>query len=529
MDNLYIKTKNLKDDVSKKLDEMDQIFNLTKSFSGHFDIHVNKLQSLVLSLLITDFDDFEDTDFDFKNDKKFNLGNLNKEDKIENIIQKNHFSDRVFTKNNANRIIDINPNYSTIEHIKDHHSHNETMKKDNNNQLAFVEIFKEQNSNLVKMMETGQENSKTLREMFNSIYEAFLSQSKQVPESELRNKYNKKKNSLKKKIEELEKENMDLKIKSSRLVEDGFSNYDSTKFNKIQEENLELGKEINKMNNFNLILKEKNLKLINDLEKNYKKTEELKKHVKEMEINLNDLSMNILNYNPSKNLNTNLSQFRETFSTNLNSSQETNNKNVEKILETNLELIELIKKKNENSRNNSNKNVMLKKLDSFSNPFEQTESIDSSKKTENLILIDNEQQSLNSFGNFDSKGIPEKRNSLFKNIFKDENQSEKNEPSFNVIIDTNNNSEEGEETVSNNTSNPREKRESVNTFIQMNSVDSDPQSNLFRSETHEKYENKLHKRVHSGDKQIVDVVAFAKKDNECIFIKGLPLPGSEKF
>ena len=31
-------------------------------------------------------------------------------------------------------------------------------------------------NNLVKMMETGQENSKTLREMFNSIYEALKTQ-----------------------------------------------------------------------------------------------------------------------------------------------------------------------------------------------------------------------------------------------------------------------------------------------------------------------------------------------------------------
>lgn len=522
MDNLYIKTKNLKDDVGKKLDEMDQIFNITKNFSGHFDIHVNKLQTLVLSLLITDFDfdEFDETDFNLKNDNYIDLDKI-RENKLENINFQKNFSDRVFNKNNANRIVDINPNFSTIEHVRED-LHNETIKKDNN-QLAFVEIFKEQNSNLVKMMETGQENSKTLREMFNSIYEAFLSQSKQVPEGQLKAKFKEKKNLLKKRIEELEKENMELKIKSNRIMDDELSNYSSIKLNKIQEENIELGKEINKLNNINLIFKERNLKLINELQNSQEKTLELKNHVKEMEICLNDLSRNILN-SPLTNMNSKINHDKEIFSANINSTQETNNINVEKILKTNLELIELIKNKNSNTSSKK----------SYSNPFKNSESIEDSKKEkpENLIIIEKGRSLLDSFGNFnhliESEKIIKKKNSAFKNIFKEENNSENNEPIFNVIIDTKNNSEISEDLLSH----PREKRESVNTFIQMNSVDSD-QNNLFRSETQEKNKvevNKYrHHRVQSGDKKIKEAVNFVKKDNHCIFIKNLPLPGSEKY
>lgn len=53
--------------------------------------------------------------------------------------------------------------------------HNSTplQSKQENYELAFIEIFKKQNSHFNKIMEAGQENTKNLKQMFNKMFELF--------------------------------------------------------------------------------------------------------------------------------------------------------------------------------------------------------------------------------------------------------------------------------------------------------------------------------------------------------------------
>ena len=58
----------MRENVIEKLNEMDKIFNITKNFSKHFDVHALKLQQLIYSLLDTDYDE----DNDILNQLEFN-------------------------------------------------------------------------------------------------------------------------------------------------------------------------------------------------------------------------------------------------------------------------------------------------------------------------------------------------------------------------------------------------------------------------------------------------------------------------
>lgn len=43
MDSFDKKTRSMRENVIEKLNEMDKIFNMTKTFSKHFDTHAQKL------------------------------------------------------------------------------------------------------------------------------------------------------------------------------------------------------------------------------------------------------------------------------------------------------------------------------------------------------------------------------------------------------------------------------------------------------------------------------------------------------
>lgn len=43
MDSFHKKTQSMRENVIEKLNEMDKIFNITKTFSKHFDSHAHKL------------------------------------------------------------------------------------------------------------------------------------------------------------------------------------------------------------------------------------------------------------------------------------------------------------------------------------------------------------------------------------------------------------------------------------------------------------------------------------------------------
>ena len=59
MKNLKKSHSDIQNQVNKNLNDIDQAYSLTKAFTQHFDQHLSKVNSLVLSLLETDAESLE--------------------------------------------------------------------------------------------------------------------------------------------------------------------------------------------------------------------------------------------------------------------------------------------------------------------------------------------------------------------------------------------------------------------------------------------------------------------------------------
>jgi hypothetical protein len=399
MDKLVSKTRNLKNEFAKKLDEMDKIFFLTKNFSVHFDGHIKKLHLMILTLLEAETEDY--TPNNLKNQEFINKNRLffNEEE-----IKESNFNDK--------EMFNFQNNLLNLKHQQSYSDINKTIEEDeekyskNEKDLEFLEIFKEQNNHLNKMMQFGEENSKTLREMLNSIYEAFLNQHKNNDNQQIIEKYRKKKENSKKTIEQLQKEIFDLKLKlneKDNLI-DSNNNEEILKkeLENLKNENIKLRSNLNliKKVNFDLVhnlsIAENNLKMLNSV------FLDLRGDLDETKINLRNLKVNPQDINP-KMFTNKFGDTNEKPNPSFNSFQN----DYKNILEQNSEMMKLINEKMGNSNRLRNSN--------FSD--------------DNRSFEDNF-----SMKNFNKVNIKNSQNS-FQNVITDKNENLKNsEYSFNAFL-----------------------------------------------------------------------------------------------
>ena len=189
MENFYKKTSSMRSLMDEKLNEMDKIFEITKIFSESFDSHSNNLQEMILSLLEHDYSkkDYTKEHLNFIKKKELTKSCKTIDEKYLLYNQKKLLRKQSNKKYKA--ILNFeDTNFSTVEKFREKKTQNfikkeqkyydgETLKNEEifvKEKTEFTDILKDQNNNMTKLLESGQENSKILREMFNNMFDSFL-------------------------------------------------------------------------------------------------------------------------------------------------------------------------------------------------------------------------------------------------------------------------------------------------------------------------------------------------------------------
>ena len=317
MENFYQKTNSMRSIMDEKLNEMDKIFEITKIFSISFDSHSKNLQEMILSLLETDF---------IKNcEKKKNLNFI----KNKNMINSSKTLDENFLlynqknflrKKNSDRKCFLNfeaTNYSTVEKFRKKNNKNEKKKKfdletiKNENlkksekivEPKFFEILKNQNDNMTKLLENGQEGSKVLRDLFNKMFDSLIKFENSKKKKNDFDEISKKKKYYKNEMKKFKKLFLDGKLENEILNQKKNFDYEK-KISELENENLKKNfkienfvKKNENLENENFMLKKNLFEYINQIDKlkNVINDYKFDFHVLQNNINQNFQNENFLN------------------------------------------------------------------------------------------------------------------------------------------------------------------------------------------------------------------------------------------